>query len=91
LGTLGNGCDLCDAGENETDGIFLAFAEVPRGESAGDDFEVVERAFGASAEVELEGLLGDPGFGGADTGVDFQLSMGNLKRNALGIEPISLP
>jgi len=86
LGTLGNGWALCDAGENETDGISFAFAETPQGESAGDDFGVVEGTFAASAEVELEGLSGDPGFGGADTGVDFQVSVGNLERSALGIE-----
>ena len=88
--TLGNGSALCDAGENETDGMFLAFTGAPLGESAGDDFWLVEETFAASAEAELGGLSRDPGFGDADAVVDFQVFLGNLKRNALRMEPISL-
>lgn len=88
--TLGNDSALCDAGENETDGMFLAFAEASSRESAGDDLRVVEGAFAASAEAELRALSSDPGFEDADTVVDFEVFLGNLKRDALRIEPISL-
>ena len=43
----GNGSALCDAGENETDGMLFAFAEAPSGGSAGDEFGVVEGTFTA--------------------------------------------
>lgn len=60
--TLGNGCALCDAGENETDEFFFAFAEVSLGESVGDDLGNIGGTFRATAEVELGGLSCEPGF-----------------------------
>jgi len=82
---------LCDAGENETDGMLFVFAKAPSGESADDGFRVVEATLAASAEATLRGLSSDPGFGNADvTVVEFQAFLGNLRRNALSIEPSPL-
>jgi len=92
LGTLGNGSALlCDAGENETDGMLFAFAKAPSGLSAANEFGVVEATFAASAEAELRGLSSDPWFVNADvTVVEFRVFLGNLKRSVLSIEPIPL-